>query len=1041
MPFATVSSRCRTSDVDLASATRQHFEVIGPRETEGLQLLQDMMTGDVQCAREDATQAAFFRLEQIWPRLKPAAQLPLATTLLDLALDSPDGSNRAMARDYALMTLRAIELPSDVLQLFVNSMPSAAKMPESPPSAKRRRTSRSQMSREGSGELFDVDSNLRRLTLVLELVEASSPGKHPQLVKGLFHVLGELQHFRLQVDSSLVYLQSLIIGSILSIVEQAKRTQSADFDASTIRADLLVDVLRHASNPQLQNTTLLLISSLASWHPDRVLHSIMPVFTFLGSSLLRQSDDYSAHVIDQTIERVVPQLTLALKKRNRNLVAGASELLLSFIAAYEHIPLHRRSGLFQRLIQTMGPDDCLFAIEAMLIDRHAGSRSVIQFIGDLSAHFSLGTVLESFSRYVDLIEDALLPKTKRNLSETVFGLKEKSQDQIDATVLNLTSSLANLLEISQLRARFTKLARTAPVEAAGARNIVAHLLEQPVKLSQKVKGRAETESACSNLLEQILQILPPAGFLEAATPLLNHVDAEVRLVMLKAVHDQILSVHASDEAGKGALVSFLPQLTAVVEQSEDDRLQHTGILCVNQIVESFGRKDLDATTAAVEVIAGSSALRSPKPKVRIASLFCLATGVEVLRDGFIPFLPQSVPVVFDYLVQNLDASVPNSQLHGAGFAFLCSVLDYIPFIFSDGYLDSAIKISHRSAATSEDEDDARSQLASLIATKLDAKKCFSAITRCWSHAVGTGPEAVREHVELLSSAINSRRKSAIVENARLLSDTFVNMFDLRRVWTSKGTSTEVGTGQLDDLEGRMNQASLAMTMKLSDAIFRPHFIRLVDWAAKSLPKSDAAGRACRSTTFFRFFGTLSNSLKSLVTNYASYVLDLAADVLKFSTSSGEEQPLRKAVLDALTRSFQHDQDEFWQGPSHFDPIVGPLLSQLSISASNSGFLMDTVLPAIDALGIAGGPENHKEMNALLLKYLRDEKSSVRLAAVKCQRSLTEKLGEDWLALLPEMLPFISELQEDADEEVEMETLRWIKQIEGVLGESLDSMLQ
>jgi hypothetical protein len=32
-----------------------------------------------------------------------------------------------------------------------------------------------------------------------------------------------------------------------------------------------------------------------------------------------------------------------------------------------------------------------------------------------------------------------------------------------------------------------------------------------------------------------------------------------------------------------------------------------------------------------------------------------------------------------------------------------------------------------------------------------------------------------------------------------------------------------------------------------------------------------------------------------------------------------------------------------------------------------------------------------------------------------EQALTEQLGEEWLALLPEMLPYISELMEDEDE--------------------------
>lgn len=101
-----------------------------------------------------------------------------------------------------------------------------------------------------------------------------------------------------------------------------------------------------------------------------------------------------------------------------------------------------------------------------------------------------------------------------------------------------------------------------------------------------------------------------------------------------------------------------------------------------------------------------------------------------------------------------------------------------------------------------------------------------------------------------------------------------------------------------------------------------------------------------------------------------------------------------------------------------------------------------VIPTITELAVAADSADHqKEMNVAILKYMRHDSAAVRLAAVQCEQSLTDKLGEEWLALLPEMLPYISELQEDDDETVERETQRWIVKIEGILGESLDSMLQ
>lgn len=73
--------------------------------------------------------------------------------------------------------------------------------------------------------------------------------------------------------------------------------------------------------------------------------------------------------------------------------------------------------------------------------------------------------------------------------------------------------------------------------------------------------------------------------------------------------------------------------------------------------------------------------------------------------------------------------------------------------------------------------------------------------------------------------------------------------------------------------------------------------------------------------------------------------------------------------------------------------------------------------------------------------MRSDQPAIRLAAVQCEQSLTDRLGEEWLAHLPEMLPFISELQEDDDEAVERATHAWIRKIESVLGESVRPMLQ
>lgn len=120
----------------------------------------------------------------------------------------------------------------------------------------------------------------------------------------------------------------------------------------------------------------------------------MPIFTFVGSTLLRQKDDYSAHVVDQTISRVVPQLAASLRAKQRNFLAGVSDLLLSFTAAFEHIPGHRRLKLFSELAQTLSPGESLPAIIALLIDRYPASKAQRKFVPELLLNFEPMVTLE-----------------------------------------------------------------------------------------------------------------------------------------------------------------------------------------------------------------------------------------------------------------------------------------------------------------------------------------------------------------------------------------------------------------------------------------------------------------------------------------------------------------------------------------------------------------------------------------------------------------------------------------------------------------------
>ena len=93
------------------------------------------------------------------------------------------------------------------------------------------------------------------------------------------------------------------------------------------------------------------------------------------------------------MESVIPQLVQALQKKKLDPVTGLSELLLSFVAAYKDIPQQRRQDLFTSLVAKTGPDEFLFAVLVLLIDKYPSRPNVLDFAAGLVAHQEIKTQL------------------------------------------------------------------------------------------------------------------------------------------------------------------------------------------------------------------------------------------------------------------------------------------------------------------------------------------------------------------------------------------------------------------------------------------------------------------------------------------------------------------------------------------------------------------------------------------------------------------------------------------------------------------------
>ncbi|KAH1668512.1 snoRNA-binding rRNA-processing protein utp10 [Aspergillus fumigatus] len=1046
-----VQDICEKERVSVSDVERQMVAIVTPKEKDSIMILLSNVSSHSESLRPSFIAAVFGRIKDIWARVAEDRQTVAAEQLFDISLGLSDLPLVNNSRDL----LRSVQLPGSVLAQFLERIPvSLTDMEALGPAPKRRRTSQNNMIAMTVKDEAEFGKVMEKMTFILELVDSSSPETHPELADGLFQTLAALHHFKSQIQSGMSYLLSLTLGSLLAIVNRSKESAKAQFDTSVIRADLVVDCVRTTESPQVQNAALLLVAGLSVIAPELVLHSVMPIFTFMGSSVLRKDDDYSVSVIDQTIDQVVPALIQSLRDQKRDVVSGTSELLLSFTAAFEHIPSHRRLRLFHALITKLGTQDFLFAVLAMLANRYAMDKDVLVLMTGLVSDASAPVELTTYSKFLGLVSDSLKPKP--GISQVLLGIGSDDGREPQKVAVDLLRDLAYLFKHSSLKVKMAKTFASEDEEAIRQlRSTFSQILEQVLTIGDSVQSMKLVSQANGDVLAALFGTLTLVDFLDTIEVLLERPNDELRRKVLRLLEGRLRQNPERDSASQIRVLDFLPTLVDIIRNSTDILLKHAAVACIDRIAEKYGKKDPSRVIGAAQVVASEACIGQTDDRIRIMGVLCLASMAETLGQVMIPALPEALSRSLALLELSLEEGKENSRLHDAVFSLFSALFVHIPYMISGPHLDKILLLSFKSANAEECEDDSRQEALKMMARKVDMAATLGAVDRNWQYAVQAGPVATKETLEVVSLAVEKHPKSATGKNIGVLSSILFKAFDLRREQLALGANATFDAADVDETEDALNDVTIKMIYKLNDTTFRPIFTKMLDWATSGLPKKDTQGSLARLTAFYKFLQVFFGTLQSIVTGYASYIIESVVSVLgKASPADKSTKALWLATMRLLRNAFEHDQDEFWQSPSHLNQISTPLINQLAhaTNSSTAATVIAEAVPAITELAVAAdSTDNHKELNTALMKFLRPsagpngkpaggENPHTRLAALKAEQSLTEQLGEEWLALLPEMLPYISELMEDEDENVEREVRKWVKQIENVLGEKLDDML-
>ncbi|KAJ2545092.1 snoRNA-binding rRNA-processing protein utp10 [Coemansia sp. RSA 1853] len=957
-------------------------------------------------------------------------------------------------------------------------------------------------------------SELPELATLLEYVQNSSVGTDTALVPALVSLLSVFVGADAGRHGTQAYVMQLVLGMLTRVFEAATAAHVV-VPESVVRVDTIVQAIRTSSSPQTHNQTLLLLAAVAAQHPDVVLHHVMAIFTFMGANVLRQDDEYSFHVIQQTLERVIPPLVQHGGSRAEQ-IAQAGPVLRVFVDTLTHIPRHRRMALFSTLVRTMGADSYAAAVVELLLEKNVarvlkGGREtddVLAFTLSLTHELEAVQQLQCVEQV--LLDVAALPADSVKNTESAAGIVQyadvarMSGGELRTFRLVVLDYAHQLLTSRQFGSKLgalqgaadAQLSRTAQTQL----QLIAQLSAQHAQveagglLDTDVAARAwkQTVQLAYAVLDDVNALMRLQLFVSTVVQLLGHDDLKVRRKALALANTRLSEVDARTADADDVLELLAPvaAVAAAELDTSDEReslaCKQAALLCVATAARRFAAARPTQFTDLVAIISGVHSLGAAHAAVASAAMVALAVLCDQLGPRLIPMLPTYLPLVLKHLraatAQLETAAADDLALLISALSSMLAIVENMGAFLAPSLAPLLLCLLSPALRSEGDHAELRTQAQQkadevlvAMANNVPARQLLPAQFAFYQReAVRQGAATAELAVAFVGRTAAALPRAQLMQNYKQLFKFFLSVFDAAR-----NPGVELGAAQA--LEQATLDAFMRLVVRLSEALFRPLFLTFAEWAAASAPvpavawatKKDA-GRSqhaeeTRLRVFYRALNELYEKLRSILTPYYVQVMDTTVTQLKrfgVSHASIEAQEeadrhekaapsaLWTAVLESVRLSSLHDTaSELWTEDACrrvFSPLADQLPNTKPVAGENSddaydayiSRVRDTLAPAASQLlATAGNDAMWKMLNQFVMLKSRSEYACVRHGALLVLQACYEKLGEEYLILLPETIPYLAELLEDDDSRVERATHETIRLIESYLGESLQSYLR
>lgn len=852
--------------------------------------------------------------------------------------------------------------------------------------------------------------------------------------------------------------------------------------------ELVVNCIRMSPNPQTHHHALLLLAHCATVAPNQVLHNIMEIFTFMGSSVLRQDDAFSFQIISNILKTIVP-LLIRRKPEDNNVddsfsLLAIRDVLKVFAVSIPDIPDHRRIPLLLNLMNILNEGEYvhIFAVLALhcaartLITNKNTTTKYVEVVLELILLLPLPRMFASFQKILEYTNR--LPHNIDNSSRNEFSLRDELLDMKELTNKELHHLKYNLLNfISSALSKTELIHRVSIIEQPKLTSLEIYFKGIIEEVLIYVKSVTDYSSTLKNtnvkywkvMMSQALEILNKTNalltsdtFLTIIRDLICHSCSTVQRKSIDLLNWRLQQTKDRDNFVVNDLVSLTPSLMKIVSSISKNSTDDSNELKLNQQTALICLKFLAKYYFSVE-----HANRFKKILLKLCTLFqkhsdinehvlaclvlCIAELTMSLKVYAIEALPKFLPELLHLLERYKDKKIfRNDVILLSIITALQKIVETLPNFLSP-YLESILFeitsiTAHFLFVDNErqlnDDDSKHSNIShklKLIRQKMSeipSRVLLPAIYSCFARLCEIQNFCpIKPLMDVLAESFQKGGQFSPE-----LTHLFLSVFDFRC------TADNVNEEQILLVENYVIDALCKIVLKCSETTFRPFYHKLYDWgviASKEQSKKD------RIITYYRILCDVSEKLKSIFVLFASNFIRNAAEMLVKNNVAHQKQfdnvcvseektvLLIDSILKTLHNVFKYDTVKFLT-KDRFNMLVEPLVNQIeNIIGDYEKRSAEIIVPTVARFAAATSDDSlWKQFNYLILLKTRHSSPQVRLSALEVVCTFTTYLGDNFLPFLPETVPFLAELLEDENENVEKQTHKAVQRLEQILEEPI-----